>query len=55
MDFKDDGLVIDIHPKEEIGIKVRSMNIPTSDREPFYMEIKKNQRGFENFLNFKNI
>lgn len=52
MDFKDDGLVVDIHPKEEIGIKVRSMNIPTSDIEPFYIEVKKDYRR-DKFFEFQ--
>ena len=54
MDFKDDGLDVDIHPKEEIGIKVRSMNIPTSDVEPFYMEVKKDIRTRFEFKKYIN-
>jgi len=52
MDFKDDGLIVIIKPNEEIGIKVRSLNIPTSDREPFYMEVKKDIFG-NKFFEFK--
>jgi hypothetical protein len=54
MDFKDDGLIVNISPKEEIGIKVRSMNIPTSDVEPFYMEVKKDIRTRFEFKKYIN-
>lgn len=56
MDFKDDGLLVYMRPDDEIDIKVRSMNIPTSDVVPFYMEVKKdnfrnNFFGFQKYIN----
>jgi hypothetical protein len=40
IDFKDDGFIVEIKPNNDIGIKVRSINVPTSDKEPFYLLIK---------------
>ena len=39
MDFKDDGLPVQIEPNDDIKMKVKSMNIPTSDSVSFFVRI----------------
>jgi hypothetical protein len=55
LEFSDDGLPVQIMPNNDIGMKMRSLNIPTSDVEPFFMRIYSDlpNKHHKKLINFK--
>ena len=47
LEIKDMGLRVSINPNNDIDIKVKSFNLPTSNAIPFTFTIHKGERSFE--------
>jgi hypothetical protein len=57
MDYLDDdaGLNIKVYPDNDIGIRIRSLNVPTSDSEPFSINIQVAGHAYARFETTKLV